>query len=133
MAAYHGRTGEILAPAGLGEITAWTYAENAEETEAPAMGLTAKRTIPGLIDAGGSFTLNYDDGDTEAEALAVGSTVALILHPRGTLAGYPSHTSVGNDAAGVVAITAMEMSGDVGSIVTRTYTFKNNLLPVAQV
>ena len=132
MAAYHGRGGAILAPTALGEITAWSYSETAEETEAPAMGLTSKRYLAGLKEAGGQFTVNYDDGDAVAQALDVGDSVAIELHPRGTGVSLPKLDSTGNDAGGTVVITGVEYSADVGSVVSRTYTFRNNLVAGTQ-
>lgn len=128
MAAYHGRGGAILAPTGLGEVTAWTYNEAAEETEAPAMGLTAKRYLAGLVEAGGQFTVNYDNADAVAEALDVGDSVVLELHPRGTGTTLPKFESTGNSAGGTVVITGVEVSGDVSGVIQRTYTFRNDLV-----
>ena len=133
MAAYHGRSGAILAPTALGEITAWSYSETSEETEAPAMGLTSKRYLAGLTEAGGQFTVNYDDGDAVAEALDVGDSVTIELHPRGTGVGLPTLESTGNDSGtDTVVITGVEISGDVGSVIQRTYTFRNNLIAGTQ-
>lgn len=133
MSAYHGRGGAVLIGANaVGEVTAWSYEESGEETEAPAMGLTAKRYLTGLLEAGGQFTVNYDDGDTEQEALDVGDDVELHLHIRGTGSGLPEWSSVGNDAAGLVRITGISAQADTGSVIQRTYTYRNNLIRTDQ-
>jgi hypothetical protein len=134
MAAYHGKDGAVyISTNQVGEVTAYSYNESGEELEVVAMGDTAKRFLTGLVDASGQFTVNYDDADTQQEALDIGDDVELHLYPRGQGATKPEFTSVGNDAGGTVKITAIEMSQDTGSAVQRTYTFRNNLLRATQV
>ena len=135
MAAYHGRGGAILVDSvladtlvAMGEITAWSYNENVEDTEAPAMGQTSKRYLAGLSEAGGTFAVNYDDGDTEQEALEVGDSVKIELWPRGGGSLFPEFISTGNDASDQILITGIEVSADTGSVITRSYTFRNNLI-----
>jgi len=133
MSAHHGRGGAVLiGSTALGEVTAWAYNETLEDTEAPAMGQTTKRYLAGLSEAGGSFGVNYDDADDEQEALDVGDEVALHLHPRGTAASRPEFTSVGNGLGDVVLITGVEVTADTGSVVSRSYTFRNALVRADQ-
>lgn len=133
MAAYHGKDGAVYVGANqIGEVTAFSYNESGEELEVVAMGDTSKRFLTGLVDASGQFTVNYDDGDTEQEALDVGDDVELHLYTRGAGVGLPELTSVGNDASGLVKITAIEYSQDTGSAVQRTYSFRNQLLRATQ-
>ena len=133
MAAHHGRDGAIFIGANqVGEVTAWSYNENGDELEVAAMGDTEKRFLTGLIDAGGQFTVYFDDADTEQEALDVSDDVEIHLYQRGAGVGKPELTSVGNQAAGLVRIVSVEYAGDTGSAVTRVYNFRNRLLKAVQ-
>ena len=139
MAAHHGRGGAVTVDAvlagtqaALTEVTAWTYNDGLETTDAPAMGQTEVRTLGGLKSGEGTFACNYDDTDTEQEALDVGDLVELHLHIRGTGSGLPEYTSVGNEASGKVVIESVESAGDTGSVISRSYGFKNVLLNGSQ-
>ena len=138
MAAYHGRGGAILVDSvladtlvSMGEVTAWSYNETVEDTEAPAMGQDSKRYLGGLSEGSGTFAVNYDDGDPEQEALDVGDLVKVELYPRGAGSSFPMFTSVGNSASDQILITGIEVGADTGSVVSRSYTFRNNLLRVS--
>lgn len=139
MSAHHGRGGAILVDSvladtlvSMGEVTAWAYNETLEDTEAPAMGQTTKRYLAGLSEAGGSFGVNYDDADDEQEALDVGDVVKIELYPRGAGSSFPMFTSVGNVADDQILITGVEITADTGSVVSRSYTFRNNLIRTSQ-
>jgi len=102
----------------VGEVTAFSFTNTAEQIEDTAMGDSAKTYLPGLTDGSGSVTCRWDAGDADGqEAMTAGSSVTLHLMPEGDTATDVEYT-------GTAVITSEGVSSSMGAVVERTYNFQ---------
>jgi len=122
MATHHGKEGSVYVGANeVGEVTDWSYTENAslaEDTEITNSGKTYKAGIP---DGGGRITCHWDPDDTDGQnTLRAGDSVTLHLYPTGNDAGDVEFT-------GSAIIESMEITGSRDGMVQAVFTYKGVL------
>jgi len=124
MAVHHGSTGLVKVGANVvGEVTEWSYSENAEVTERKILlggGVTPPTPVVGSTSGSGSVACNLDTGDAGQDAMTTGDTVALTLH-------VGDDTSGNKTFAGDVAITGREISNSAEGITTVSFSYSGVL------
>lgn len=124
MATIRGCFGKMLAggtPTAVGELRSWEYTESAERIDASVMGDCTKKFVAGAKETIVRWTTWWNLGagtvpaqDAGQALLTVGSDVALLLHPNGTLAGKP-------ELSGTVTITSVGGRAEVDGIVEASF------------
>lgn len=111
MACYAGKAGVVsVGGSNVAQVRSYTITENSDTAECTAMGDTYRTHVATLKSWEGSAELVWDKQD---DAIAVGSTVALIVYPEGS----------GDNMAGDIIITSMEVTADYEDVVTATISF----------
>lgn len=123
MATTHGNTGAVYSGANaVAEVTGWSYSTTTDLADDTAIGDSARSYVAsGIVDGSGTINCHWDATDTNGqETLTEGSTVTLHIYPEG-------NTSTNTEYEGDVIIESIERSGDIGSIVSASFSFKGVL------
>ncbi|MBT8496128.1 MAG: hypothetical protein KJO07_23995 [Deltaproteobacteria bacterium] len=98
-------------------MRSFTVNENANPVEDTALGDSNRSYLSGLADVDGTIECHFDHTDaTGQEAMTQGSTVSLVLYPKGTTSGDPTFTV----SATILGIAS---SATFNEVVSRTFTW----------
>ncbi len=119
---YAGKDGALSVDGtNIASLTSWSVSQSAETLECAAMGSHWKEHKSGLLSWEGSAEANFTDdavtGGAAANAVTVGTTVALIFYPEA--GGNMSFT-------GNAVITSIENSAALGSVQTVSLSFSGS-------
>ena len=121
MATHHGKAGVVKVGSNtVAEVTEFSVEEGVDIADDTVMGDTSKTHLIGIKEWSGSLTCFWDETDTNGQqALTVGASVTLNLHPEGTGAGATYKT-------GTATIARVTLSVAKEGIVTRAFQFTGN-------
>lgn len=119
MAFFHGKNGVVkVGVTNVAEVKEFEVDERVDTVDATAMGDTYKKHVVGVKEWNGSLTCSFDGaGDDGQKLLLVGSEVALVLEPDGT---------VGTDLTGNATITGRKVATQKEGLVELAITFQGN-------
>jgi hypothetical protein len=107
----------------VAEVTEYEFTQSVTPVDDTAMGDAWKTHIAGsgIKEWSGSLTCHWDEADTNGqEALVVGASVTLNLHPEGNTSGDKYWT-------GTASITEVTLTVPMdGSTIRRTFNFMGN-------
>lgn len=122
MAVYSGHRGQVNAGGNqVAYIQSWSYNESVEALEYTSLGDTGRKYMAGIPDGSVSLEANYDPSDTGQVSLRAGDTVTVVLYTAG-----PAESGSGF-FAGSIEIESIDMSGDLGSMVSISISGKGKL------
>jgi len=120
-ATFDGNDGVVKVGANtVAEVTQFSVTEGIQTKDDTAMGDTSDTHKTGRKNWNGSLTCWWDDTDTNGqEALVIGASVTLHLHPEGSASGA-------DDITGTASITEVTVTSEKDGIVTRSFNFLGN-------
>jgi len=118
MATHHGKEGVVtVAGTAVGELTSFTLETTGDVIEDTELSDGTKSFVTGRTSFSGTLEMNFDETNTEQEALLAGASISFVLLPEGNTAGDASYTGTG-------IVTGMSINNAMDAIVSRTVTFQ---------
>ena len=118
MATHHGKEGVVtVAGTAVGELTSFTLETTGDVIEDTELSDGTKSFVAGRTSFSGTLEMNFDETNTEQEALLAGASISFVLLPEGNTAGDASYTGTG-------IVTGMSINNTMDAIVSRTVTFQ---------
>ena len=118
MATHHGKEGVVtVAGTAVGELTSFTLETTGDVIEDTELSDGTKSFVAGRTSFSGTLEMNFDETNTEQEALLAGASISFVLLPEGNTAGDASYTGTG-------LVTGMSINNAMDAIVSRTVTFQ---------
>ena len=118
MATHHGQEGVVtVAGTAVGELTSFTLETTGDVIEDTELSDGTKSFVAGRTSFSGTLEMNFDETNTEQEALLAGASISFVLLPEGNTAGDASYTGTG-------LVTGMSINNAMDAIVSRTVTFQ---------
>jgi len=118
MATHHGKEGVVtVAGTAVGELTSFTLETTGDVIEDTELSDGTKSFVAGRTSFSGTLEMNFDETNTEQEALLAGASISFVLLPEGNTAGDASYTGTG-------IVTGMSINNAMDAIVSRTVTFQ---------
>ena len=118
MATHHGKEGVVtVAGTAVGELTSFTLETTGDVIEDTELSDGTKSFVAGRTSFSGTLEMNFDETNTEQEALLAGASISFVLLPEGNTSGDASYTGTG-------LVTGMSINNAMDAIVSRTVTFQ---------
>jgi len=118
MATHHGKEGVVtVAGTAVGELTSFTLETTGDVIEDTELSDGTKSFVAGRTSFSGTLEMNFDETNTEQEALLAGASISFVLLPEGNTSGDASYTGTG-------IVTGMSINNAMDAIVSRTVTFQ---------
>ena len=118
MATHHGKEGVVtVAGTAVGELTSFTLETTGDVIEDTELSDGTKSFVTGRTSFSGTLEMNFDETNTEQEALLAGASISFVLLPEGNTAGDASYTGTG-------IVTGMSINNSMDAIISRTVTFQ---------
>lgn len=118
MATHHGKEGVVtVAGTAVGELTSFTLETTGDVIEDTELSDGTKSFVAGRTSFSGTLEMNFDETNTEQEALLAGASISFVLLPEGNTAGDASYTGTG-------IVTGMSINNAMDAIVSRSVTFQ---------
>ena len=118
MATHHGKEGVVtVAGTAVGELTSFTLETTGDVIEDTELSDGTKSFVAGRTSFSGTLEMNFDETNTEQEALLAGASISFVLLPEGNTSGDASYTGTG-------IVTGMSINNSMDAIISRTVTFQ---------
>ena len=118
MATHHGKEGVVtVAGTAVGELTSFTLETTGDVIEDTELSDGTKSFVAGRTSFSGTLEMNFDETNTEQEALLAGASISFVLLPEGNDSRDASYTGTG-------IVTGMSINNSMDAIVSRTVTFQ---------
>lgn len=107
----------------VAEVQSWSMSRSAEETDTSIINATAKRTETGAVEASGSISCYFDDGDSTGQeafetAFNANTSVALNLYTDTNTTGTTYYS-----LSAVISSVEIDNGGATGRV-TRNFSWK---------
>jgi hypothetical protein len=118
--------GATSAANAIGELSAWSFEETAEQIDASSLGTCTKSFVAGAKSTTGNFECHWTTATGDYQTLfVIGDELALEIYPGGTGSGN-TYYKTGNAIGSGAIMTSISRGAGVDDIVNSNYGFTVN-------